>query len=429
MIYSCSNCDSQFPKWQGQCPECNQWGTIAGTSDKQAQQKKADSKVQAVATQKLNKISDKKIDRLNTNIDEFDHVLGGGIVPGSLVLLGGDPGIGKSTLILQAAQAVQGKVLYVSAEESAAQVRLRSDRLKVKAEHIDFLAEENVEIIIKTAIKQKPVLLIIDSIQTVFSDQAQSEPGTITQVKAACIKFLELAKKNNLPVILVGHVTKDGQLAGPKSLEHLVDTVLYLEGDQYQHYRLLRTQKNRFGATNEVGVFEMQETGLIQVKDPSQLFLANISQKPGSCVTTVLEGKRIFLIEVQALVTKTVFGYPVRKSSGFDNNRLQMLLAVLTKRAKLPLGTQDVHINIVGGLKIKEPACDLAVCLAIISAFTDKPLPKNTVTIGEVGLGGEVRSVTRFKDRVKEAKKLNFTNIISVDQVKDISEAATKAIK
>jgi DNA repair protein RadA/Sms len=368
--------------------------------------------------------------RIETGITEFDRVMGSGLVPGSLVLLGGDPGIGKSTLVLQVADklAAKEKIIYVSGEESAEQINLRLHRLGLNGDKINFLAEENVEVIGKTLLKQKPALVIIDSIQTMYTPDAESEPGSITQVKAATVKFLEIAKKHNITIILVGHVTKEGVVAGPRMLEHLVDVVLYLEGDQYHEFRILRGVKNRFGNTNEVGIFEMQDKGLIEVKNPSEIFINTRSKNSGSCLCAVLEGKRTFLVEVQALVSKTVFGYPVRKSSGFDNNRLQMLVAVLSKRAKLPLGAQDIHVNIVGGLKIKEPAADLAVCLAIVSAFADKIIPNGSVAIGEVGLGGEVRAVSRLKERIKEAKKLGFKNIISAEQAADIKEAIKKIL-
>lgn len=425
-IYLCSNCDSQFPKWQGQCPECGKWGTVGKGLEEKAAKAKAQKDVPTAKTQSLNKISNKNLTRLSTKIDELDRVLGGGVVPGSIILLGGDPGIGKSTLILQAAANVGENVIYVSAEESAEQVKMRLDRLKLNGDKIDYLPEENVDVINKTIIEKKPSLAIIDSIQTVYTEDVDSEPGSISQIRAATIKFLETAKKNNIPIILIGHVTKDGGLAGPKALEHLVDAVMYLEGDQHHHFRILRTAKNRFGSTREVGIFDMQDKGLVEVKDPSGIFLENKIDAPGSCLATIIEGSRIFIIEVQALVTKTVFGYPQRKAAGFDTNRLQLLTAVLTKRVKLPLSAQDIHVNVTGGLKIKDPAVDLALCLAIVSAFADKPLPKDLVAIGEVGLAGEVRNVNRLEDRKKEAQKLGYKNIITPQDSKTIMEAVKK---
>ncbi|MBU0732040.1 DNA repair protein RadA [Patescibacteria group bacterium] len=429
MIYICSNCDSQFPKWQGQCPECGKWGTVTKDSEKKAGKKKAEAAIDAAKPFKLSQGQSKKVSRLNTNIKELDRVLGGGIVPGSILLLGGDPGIGKSTLILQAASLINEPVIYISAEESADQVRMRLDRLKLNGDKIDFLPEENVETLCKTIKQEKPALAIIDSIQTVYSDDIDAEPGNISQIRTATVKFLETAKKNNIPIVLIGHVTKDGQLAGPKALEHLVDAVLYLEGDQNHHFRVLRTVKNRFGSTKEVGIFDMQDKGLVEVKDPSKIFLENKIDAPGSCLTAVIEGSRVFPIEVQALVSKTIFGYPQRKASGFDVNRLQLLTAVLSKRAKLPLGTQDIHVNITGGLKTKDPAVDLAVCLAIASAYTDKALPKDLVALGEVGLAGEVRSVNRLEDRVVEAKRLGYKNIITPNDAKTVVEAIQKLLQ
>lgn len=428
MIYVCSNCDCQFPKWQGQCPECGKWGTVAKQSEKKAEKKQAEAGIDAARPFKLSRGESRKVSRTNTNIKELDRVLGGGIVPGSILLLGGDPGIGKSTLVLQAASSINNPVLYVSAEESAGQVKMRLDRLKLKGDQIDFLPEENVEILCKTIKKEKPALAIIDSIQTVYSDDVEAEPGNISQIRAATVKFLETAKKNNIPIILIGHVTKEGQLAGPKALEHLVDAVIYLEGDQNHHFRVLRTVKNRFGSTKEVGIFDMQDKGLVEVKDPSKIFLENKIDAPGSCLTAVIEGSRVFPIEVQALVSKTVFGYPQRKASGFDVNRLQLLTAVLSKRAKLPLGTQDIHVNITGGLKTKDPAVDLAICLAIASAYADKPLPKDLVALGEVGLAGEVRGVSRLPDRLAEVKKLGYKNIITPEDAKTVTEAIRKLL-
>ena len=429
MIYICSNCDSQFPKWQGQCSECGKWGTLSKEAEKIAKKKEDESKIQTAKTFKLTKGDSKKVSRDFTNIKELDRVLGGGIVPGSILLLGGDPGIGKSTLVLQAAALINKPVIYVSAEESADQVKMRLDRLKLNGDKIDFLPEENVEIICKTIKKNKPAFAIIDSIQTVYSDVVDAEPGNISQIRAATVKFLETAKKNNIPIILVGHVTKEGQLAGPKALEHLVDAVIYLEGDQNHHFRILRTVKNRFGSTKEVGIFDMQGKGLVEVKDPSKIFLENKIEAPGSCLSAIIEGSRVFPIEVQALVTKTVFGYPQRKASGFDSNRLQLLTAVLSKRLKLPLATQDIHVNITGGLKVKDPAADLAVCLAIISAYTDKILPKDLVALGEVGLAGEVRGVNRLDDRLAEVKKLGYKNIITPKDAKTVMEASQRLLK
>lgn len=365
--------------------------------------------------------------RIKTGIEEFDRVLGGGIVPGSLILLGGEPGIGKSTLVLQIVEKCQmsavkefalsdsqmGQMFYVSGEESAEQIKLRMDRLKIKSKTLRFLGETDIEIICATFEKYKPQIVIIDSIQTMCFSELPSEAGSINQVRVCTVKLLEVAKKNNISIFIVGHVTKEGVVAGPKTLEHLVDTVLYLEGDQFHYFRLLRTAKNRFGSTNEVGVFEMKEKGLMEVKNPSKEFLSQRTTKEtGSIVTATMEGSRAFLIEVQALVSRTIFGYPQRRASGFDLNRLQLLATVLTRRCKLNLGNQDIYLNIAGGIKVEEPAIDLAVCLAIVSAFKNKPIDSNLVAFGEVGLGGEIRNVGQIDKRIIEAKKLGFQKII-----------------
>lgn len=423
-VYSCKKCDAQFPKWSGRCSECGGWGTLELSADnKKKDIAKSLNNVAIGETVKFNELSSKQVARLQTTSKEFNRVLGEGIVQGSLMLLGGDPGIGKSTLVLQIADQLKQPVLYVSAEESAQQIKIRLERLHLKGEQVIFLAEDNVEIIIKTALKERPSLIIIDSIQTIYTSDSDAEPGNVSQLKACCVKFLEIAKKENIPVILVGHVTKDGQVAGPKTLEHLVDVVLYLEGESFHNYRILRGVKNRFGSTNEIGIFSMEEKGLIDVPNPSQIFLENRSHNPGSCITAVVEGKRVFLVEVQALVSKTIFGYPVRKANGFDVNRLQMLVAVLSKVVKIPLATQDIFINIAGGLKIKEPAVDLAVCLAIISSFSGKNISDKIIAIGEVGLGGEIRNVNQLQNRVKEAAKFGYQQIISYQQYSSIKDA------
>lgn len=411
-LYQCSHCDSQFPKWQGRCPECGQWGTIAATLPEPVDRRRvagrpgkpvAFSEVEATHAQ-----------RLPVGLPELDRVLGGGIVPGSLILLGGDPGIGKSTLVLQMAGALarQGEVLYVSGEESAQQVKMRLDRLSVQGGKIKFLGETNVETVVATIDAGKPQLVIVDSIQTMYWPHLPSEAGSINQVRACTVKYLEAAKRSSVAIIIIGHVTKEGFVAGPKTLEHLVDTVLYLEGDQYHAFRVLRSVKNRFGSTNEVGVFDMRDGGLVEVSNPSQVFLAERQGGPGSCVAAVMEGSRPFLIEVQALVNQTVFGLPRRTSSGIEFNRLQLLLAVLSKRVGVKIGTQDVFVNVVGGFRVNEPAVDLAICLAVASAALNKPVEKNLVAIGEVGLGGEIRTVSQLDLRLAEAAKLGFTNAV-----------------
>lgn len=414
-IFVCSSCDAQFPKWSGRCLECGKWGTL-GESDKALETQKASKEINtklALETQTLADISSDSTPRTKTTISELDTVLGGGLVPGSLILLGGDPGIGKSTLSLQILSAL-GKItkslpLYVSGEESGQQIKLRADRLAVDAKHISFLSQTHVESIAATIMKTKPSIAIIDSIQTIYSGEVDSEPGSVTQVRACTVKLLEAAKSSNTPIILIGHVTKDGQVAGPKTLEHLVDTVLYLEGDRYQAFRLLRTVKNRFGPTNEVGVFEMTQKGLEGVENPSALFITQHQNLAGSAITSVLEGTRPFLVEIQALVTKSVYPSPQRRASGFDVNRLQLLLAVLNQRTNYNFADKDVHINIVGGLKVQDPGVDLAVCASLISALTDKPLEEGLLTLGEVGLAGEVRPIRQLAERLKEANKLGYT--------------------
>ncbi len=419
-LYVCSHCDHQSPKWQGRCPECGKWGTL---DKSQISNLKSQNKIEVPPGQVV-AFSDIKIDdfqRLKTNINEFDRVLGGGFVSGSVVLLGGEPGIGKSTLVLQISEKINQPVLYISGEESAQQIKTRIDRLKINHHNLKFLGETNVETIAATIIGQKPKLAIIDSIQTIYSNEAPSGAGSVNQVRICTAKLLEVAKKYQVTILIIGHVTKFGEVAGPKTLEHLVDTVLYLEGDQFQAFRILRGVKNRFGSTAEVGIFEMQTVGLVEVPNPTAIFLNEQKTAAGSVITASLEGSRIFLIEVQALVNQTNFGYPQRKSNGFDLNRLQLLAATLSQRLGLKLANQDIYLNLVGGLKVTEPAIDLAVCLAIVSALKNKPLPNHTVVFGEVGLAGEVRPVNQMTKRIAEAEKLGFKNLIIPDTTEKIS--------
>jgi DNA repair protein RadA/Sms len=435
-IYSCTKCGAQFPKWIGRCATCGAWGTVA--EEIQSPISNLQSLVTKIDKNQLidfQKTPPPAFTRLQTQISEFDRVLGGGIVVGSLILLGGEPGIGKSTLVLQICDQIKSPILYVSGEESASQIKMRIDRLNLDFANLKFLGENNIEKIVAFAIEEKPSLLIADSIQTLYSSELPSEAGSINQVRICTVKLLEIAKKFNIPILIIGHVTKDGLVAGPKSLEHLVDVVMYLEGSSQNDFRLLRCAKNRFGSTNELGVFAMTGAGLAEVKNPSELFLPQ-NQEPlsGSALTCIMEGSRPFLIEVQALATKTLFGYPQRKTTGFDLNKLQMLIAVLIKRANIPLVNQDVHLNVTGGLKINETGADLAVCLAIISSLKDKIIKPDTLIIGEVGLGGEIRPVSQMEKRIEEAQKLNFKNIITpifktdkkVTMVKNIEEAMKK---
>ncbi|OGH86057.1 MAG: DNA repair protein RadA [Candidatus Magasanikbacteria bacterium RIFOXYB2_FULL_38_10] len=415
-IYSCSKCDAQYTKWTGRCLECGGWGTIKENSEAAVKISRVKNKkppVPAGKTLNLNTVIGKETTRLKTEVEEFDRVLGGGFAPGSLTLLGGEPGIGKSTLVLQIASQIKNKSLYVSGEESAEQIKLRFDRLELKPKNLEFLEETNVETICATIEQVRPSLAIIDSIQTISSIEVDGPAGNPTQIKAVCAKLMASAKATHTPIIIIGHVTKEGNLSGPKTLEHLVDTVLYLEGERHHQFRILRAVKNRFGSTNEIGVFEMKQTGLIEVKNPSVAFLSGRNSSiAGSAVTCLVEGSRPLLIEIQALVTRTQFGYPQRRASGFDLNRLQVLIAVLAKRTGLPLETHDIFINVVGGLKADEPAADLAVVLAIASALKNKTLPQDLAAFGEIGLGGELRMVGQVEKRLMEIKKMGFKFVV-----------------
>ncbi len=440
-IYVCSNCDAQFSKWSGRCLECGAWGTLVQetVSSKEKQEMKLDVEPAVVVT--LDKINNSKLERIKTGINEFDRVMGGGIVPGSVVLLAGEPGIGKSTVLAQIAQKVSEQIkkeqstIYVSGEESAGQFKDRVDRLKCQSNNLKLVCETNIEKITTALKKEKPALVVVDSIQTIYSAFLPSEAGSINQIRNATLKFLEYAKKNDVATILVGHITKDGQVAGPKSLEHIVDTVVYLESEKNQSYRLLRATKNRFGSVNELGIFEMTSEGLKEILNPGAIFIEEQEEKiAGSAISCIVEGTRPFLLEVQALVSKTIFGYPQRKASGFDLNRLQVLSTVISKRTKINLTNQDIILNIVGGMKVNDPAIDLAVCLAIISSYADRRIDRQILILGEVGLGGEVRNINKIKERIAEAEKLGFTSAIApnakaklgklkIDSVKNINEA------
>ncbi len=412
-VFTCTKCDAQSHKWSGRCLACGTWGSLIESA---AQQRQTAGPASAPAKiLSLTDLEQSPIERLSTGLIEIDRVFGGGLVPGSLILLGGEPGIGKSTIVAQIAQLLppDKKIIYASGEESVQQISLRLARLNITADRLAFIADNEVGAIIAALKPNPPALLIIDSIQTLRSDLEPGSAGGLAQVRAATGQLLEFAKSSQTAVIIIGHVTKDGTLAGPKTLEHLVDTVIYLETDQSQNYRLLRASKNRFGSINEIGVFEMTATGLLAVSNPTSIFLDHgHAPASGSVISAVMEGTRPFLIEVQALTAKTVFGYPQRRAAGLDANRLQILTAVMGKRAKINLGTHDIILNIVGGLKITDPSLDLAVCLAIASSLGEQLIDHHTLVLGEVGLGGEVRAVPQLETRLREALKLGFTQAI-----------------
>jgi len=422
-VYLCSSCGEDFPKWLGQCPNCREWGTLS--EFKVTGERKKSSGQIIKKTVNLNTVLENgSSPRMKIGLNEIDRVLGGGILPGSVILLGGNPGVGKSTLALQIIPGIKNKSIYFSAEESESQVALRAQRLGVKTDFLHLSSENRLEYILDQIMLIKPALVIIDSIQTIMSENLDSLPGSISQVRECGQKFLHISKQENIPILIIGHVTKDGSIAGPKMLEHMVDTVLYMEGDDRYDHRILRAAKNRFGTTNEVGIFNMDAEGLKEVKNPSEMFLSerpeNIS---GSAIFPSLEGSRPILVEVQALVTKANFGTPQRNVNGFDLRRLALLLAVLEKRTGLLMGMKDVFVNFVGGLKVDDPAADLAVISAIGSSIYDKVIPARTVQIGEVGLGGEVRSVSHLLKRVNEAVSHGIKTIyIPASNLKKLKE-------
>ena len=417
IMYSCTECGGTSPKWVGKCPHCGEWNTLQESlvapesKNTRFQSWAADS----TQVQALSQVTAQEVPREATGMAELDRVLGGGLVDGAVILLGGDPGIGKSTLLLQtiALMAKKRNVLYVSGEESAQQVALRSQRLGLNADGVHLLAEIRLEAI-QAALKQhKPSVVVIDSIQTMYSDQITSAPGSVSQVRECAAQLTRMAKQMGIAMIFVGHVTKDGAIAGPRVLEHMVDTVLYFEGDQHSNYRMIRAIKNRFGAANELGVFAMTETGLKGVSNPSAIFLASYRDDvAGSCVLVTQEGSRPLLVEIQALVDDAHGFTPKRLTVGLEQNRLAMLLAVLNRHAGIACFDQDVFLNAVGGVKISEPAADLAVILAMLSSFRNKPLPEKMVAFGEIGLSGEIRPVPRGQERLKEAEKLGFKRAI-----------------
>ena len=409
-IYTCQQCGYQSPKWLGKCPDCQKWNTLAEEAVV-ATRGKGRSPVPAGKPQRLHEVAGAEEDRIRCGMAEFDRVLGGGVVPGSFTLIGGDPGIGKSTLLLQsiARLAQTAPALYVTAEESTRQVKLRAERLGVAAKDLFLLAETSLEAILERVRELGPGFLVVDSIQTIFTSALESAPGSVSQVRECAGRLMQVAKGDGIPTFIAGHVTKDGAIAGPRMLEHMVDTVLYFEGDAGHPYRILRAVKNRFGSTNEIGVFEMKESGLAEVSNPSELFLAERPEgAAGSAVVSSLEGSRPILVELQALVSGSSFGTPRRTTIGIDHNRVSLLVAVLEKKVGLSLLAQDVFLNVAGGVRLDEPAVDLGVIAALASSHLNRPLPPRTIVFGEVGLAGEVRAVSRPELRVSEAARLGF---------------------
>ena len=410
--FVCAECGGASLKWQGQCPHCNAWNSLSEARIEAPAEHRYGALVSTTPTQSLGEVQAREMPRIASGVDEFDRVLGGGFVEGGVVLIGGDPGIGKSTLLLQslAALSANAVVLYVSGEESAAQVALRARRLGVDAARVRLLSEISLERIVAAVGTERPSVLVIDSIQTLYSEQLQSAPGSVAQVRECAAQLTRLAKQSGLTLIMIGHVTKDGSLAGPRVLEHMVDTVLYFEGESHSSFRLIRAFKNRFGAVNELGVFAMTDRGLKGVANPSALFLSKHDvQVAGSCVMATQEGTRPLLVEIQALVDAAHVPNPRRLSVGLDQQRLAMLLAVLHRHAGIAAFDQDVFVNAVGGVRIGEPAADLAVLLAVVSSMRDKPLPRGLIAFGEVGLAGEVRPAPRGQERLREAAKLGFS--------------------
>ncbi len=423
IVFFCKECGYESAKWLGKCPGCNSWNSFV---EEKVQKKSAKASATSRSfsstfdnkseVKKLNEIAISKTVRIDTGFEELNRVFGSGIVEGSLTLVGGEPGIGKSTLIMQVCNNLSksGKVLYVSGEESEVQVKLRADRLNVKSDEIFFLSETNISQIEEKIEKITPKFCIVDSIQTMYDEEISSVPGSVSQVKEVTARLMYLAKRQNLTVIVIGHVTKDGVIAGPRILEHMVDTVLYIEGERFFTHRIIRSVKNRFGSTNEIGIFDMQDVGMVEVTNMSEIFLSDSnSNLPGTSIVASVEGTSTILLEVQALTSHSYYNMPRRVTNGIDLNRLSMLIAVLEKRCNLNLGAQDIYVNIIGGMKVDEPAVDLGIAMAIYSSFKNIVLDKKAVFIGELGLTGEIRSVTNFEKRVKEITKLGYNVIYS----------------
>ncbi len=414
-VFVCSECGNESPKWLGKCPACNSWNTFYEQKiEKYTDTNKIEKRINNTP-KPLNSFVGQETNRTSTGYGELDRVLGGGLVKGSLILLGGEPGIGKSTLILQLCEKVQGdgKVLYVSGEESAEQIKLRADRLNVKNDDLMFLGETDIDIVKEAISEMQPKLVIIDSIQTMYSEEITAAAGSVSQVREITSQIMRICKAQQITTIIIGHVTKEGNIAGPRVLEHMVDTVLYLEGERFNTYRILRAVKNRFGSTNEIGMFEMRQEGMCEVTNPSDVLITEREDNPsGSSIIASIEGTRPILVEVQALTSQSVFGIPKRTANGFDYNRLSVLIAVIEKRANLMIGNHDVYLNIAGGMKLTEPAADLGIIVTVASAYKNIAIPKDVVIIGEVGLTGEVRRVNLIEKRLKEAEKLGFKKCI-----------------
>lgn len=426
--YICQQCGYSSYNWLGKCPECNSWNSFVETLvPKSATKGNTPALVDPSSTPvSLKDIQKEEVSRLKTGFEELDRTLGGGIVPGSVVLVGGDPGIGKSTLLLQAALNLSSQGLssfIVAGEESPAQIKIRVDRIKKDVSNVKILAQTDIDAVIAVLAQEKPNFVVVDSIQTVFTSELDGSSGSVGQVRECAWRLVRFAKQEKIPVFIVGHVTKEGTIAGPRVLEHLVDTVLYLEGERYHTYRILRSIKNRFGKSDEIGIFEMVDEGMREIPNPSIQFLGDREPQVGSVVVSTMEGSRPILAEVQALTSTTIYGMPRRSANGIDLNRLNMLAAVLSRRAGIQLGNQDIYVNVAGGLKIAEPAVDLAICLAVTSNILDKPLPPSTVVIGEVGLQGDIRSVPGIERRISEATKIGFKNFIGAPKYTNLRKA------
>lgn len=445
--YVCQQCGYKSPSFLGKCPECGEWNSLVETSVSTGSQRAVNSDQLTQNLIRLSEVKSQKVDRFSTGFAEFDRVLGGGVVKGSIVLISGDPGIGKSTLLLQVSMQIAGTtgtrvsrelivngqlsnvVLYVTGEESAQQVRIRADRVGKVPVNLYIMPETSVENVIAASEKLTPKLLIVDSIQTLTTGKLTGSAASVGQLRECSQILQRYAKSSQIPVFLVGHVTKEGSLAGPKVLEHLVDAVLNLEGDDMHTFRLLRSSKNRFGSTFEVGVFEMQDSGMVEVSDPSGIFLEQrLANRAGSCVVSTIAGGRPILAEVQALCTRTIFPVPTRRITGLDFSRIQVVIAALSKYSKLSLSNLDIYVNVAGGLKVTEPAADLGAALAIVSASLDKPVREGVCAFGEVGLLGELRSVVNAKSRISEAKRMGFGNFVAPDKFKTLEEAISYAI-